>query len=99
MCIVLGHDCALEFGRCFDVFDVLFVEVRETVFDDRSHRHCFLDVLVLGLEDVDAVVDEGLPLEPGTLFACGVLGQHRFGSLEDMSATVYSAEGKITECA
>ena len=97
MRIVLGHDGFLQFGGGFDVGDVLIVEVFEPVFDDRSHRHCFLDVLVLGLEDVDAVVDEGLAFELCTLFACGVLGEYQFGALEDVGMTVDGTECEVTE--
>ena len=99
MRIILGHDGALEFSGCFDVLDVLFVEIRESVFDGRSHGHRFLDVLILGLKDGDAVVDDGALFELRTLLAGRVLWEHGFFALEDMCAAVDRAEGHVSECA
>ena len=97
--IVFRHDGALQFGGCFDVLDVFFVEVGEAVFDLRSHRHRLLDVLVLGLQDGDAVVDDGALFELRTLFAGRVFREHGFFALEDMRAAVDRAEGHVSECA
>lgn len=72
--IVLGHDPFLEFGRCFDGGCKRLVEVGETLFDLGSHRDGDLHVLVLRLENGDALVDDGTTFVQRTLFACGVLG-------------------------
>lgn len=72
-CIVLSHDPFLEFGRCFDVRCERLVEVGETLFDLGSHLDGDLHVLVLRLENGDALVDDGTTFVQGTLFACGVL--------------------------
>ena len=87
----------MEFGGRFDVGDVLFVKVREPVFDGWTHRHRFADVLVLVLEESDALVDDGALLELRTLLARGVLWELGFGTLEDVSASVDGAESESTE--
>ena len=73
-CIVLSHDPFLQFGCCFDVRCERLVEVGETLFDFGSHRDGDLYVGYLGLEDGDALVNDGTTFVQRTLFACGVLG-------------------------
>ena len=96
-CIVLGHDFFLQFGACFDGGRERLVEVGETLFDLGSHRDSDLHVLALGLEDGDALVDDGTPFVQGTLFACGVLGKHRIGSAEELCLAVDGAEGDVSD--
>ena len=73
-CIVLGHDFALQFGGCFDGGCKRLVEVGETLFDLGSHCDSILHVGYLGLEDGDALVNDGTTFVQRTLFACVVLG-------------------------
>ena len=76
---------------------MFFVEAYDTVADLGAHRDSDLHVLVLGLEDSDALVDDSALFEPGTLLACGVLGELRSGSFHDEGASVEGAEGKGSE--
>ena len=97
LCIVVRHDGLLQFGRGFDGCNVLLVEVGETAFDFGAHGYRFPDVLVLRLEDGDAVIDDGLLLKPGALFACGVFRQDGFRARGDKCATVDGAERETAD--
>lgn len=78
---------------------VFFVEVVEPVFDGASHRDGLLYVLVSGLEDGDAAVDDGALFEPCPLLARGVFRQDGCGAFVDESASVDGSESEIAECA
>ena len=76
---------------------MFLIEIGEPFFDFFAHGNGLLEVLVLRLEDVDAIVDDGALLEQLALLAGRVLGQDRFGALEDMCSAIDSAEGESSE--
>ena len=76
---------------------MFLIEIGEPFFDFFAHGNGLLDILVLRLEDVDAIVDDGALLEQLPLLAGRVLGQDRFGALEDMGSAIDSAESESSE--
>ena len=76
---------------------MFLIEIGEPFFDFFAHGDGLLEVLVLRLEDVDAIVDDGALLEQLPLLAGRVLGQDRFGAPEDMGSAIDSAESEVSE--
>ena len=76
---------------------MFLIEIGEPFFDFFAHGNGLLDILVLRLEDVDAIVDDGALLEQLPLLAGRVLGQDRFGAPEDMGSAIDSAESEVSE--
>ena len=76
---------------------MFLIEIGEPFFDFLAHGDGLLEVLVLRLEDVDAIVDDGALLEQLPLLSGRVLGQDRFGTPEDMGSAIDSAEGESSE--
>ena len=76
---------------------MFFIEIGEPFFDFFAHGNGLLEVLVLRLEDVDAIVDDGALLEQLPLLSGRVLGQDRFGAPEDMGSAIDSAESEVSE--
>ena len=68
---------------------MFLIEIGEPFFD--------FFALVLRLEDVDAIVDDGALLEQLPLLSGRVLGQDRFGAPEDMGSAIDSAESEVSE--
>ena len=90
--VIIDHDRLLEFGGCFDVRRVLFVEPNDAVADLGAHVDGFYEIGDLLLKDGETIIDDGLFFELGTLLACGVLGEHGFGSFGNESAAEDGAE-------
>ena len=76
---------------------MFLIEIGEPFFDFFAHGDGLLEVLVLRLEDVDAIVDDGALLEQLPLLSGRVLGQDRFGAPEDMGSAIDSAESEVSE--
>ena len=76
---------------------MFLIEIGEPFFDFFAHGNGLLDILVLRLEDVDAIVDDGALLEQLPLLAGRVLGQDGFGAPEDMGSAIDSAESEVSE--
>ena len=96
-CIVLRHDCFLEFCASFDGRRKSLIEIPQPFFDLRSHRDCLLDVGYLRLKDIETIVDDGTLFELRPLFASGVLWEHGFGSLKGLCLTVDGTKGDRSE--
>ena len=76
---------------------MFLIEIGEPFFDFFAHGNGLLEVLVLRLEDVDAIVDDGALLEQFPLLAGRVLGQDGFRTLEDMGVPVRGSESEVSE--
>ncbi len=95
--MVFGHDRLLEFGAGFDRRGEDLIEVVEPVFDLGPHRDGLLDVGDLGLEDREAVINDGSSFGLLALPACGVFGQRGACAFADEGATVEGAEGERSD--